>query len=323
MNAPSLLRWIPLCLTAALCDRTAVAQSTDASGKVEAEPGLHRVTFQAPEGRIHVYVPDDLAAGDTITGITITDSFGKDDPERAQSAKALRTYSLKFGAQESGTIQAGFTWAVPPALSGGTLDLALQDPKGKQIAKVTLPVAPKAEPGPADLQVPALIQTGRLFRVRGRFDGPLADISVRLGGQEVTVMARSPRMIVLRNGFQAPGLTEIEVREGSRTTKGELRNVGVQLSAQKLNLLKGETTTLTLVLLGLGGIKEAVSVELENKSSTVLSMEGGEKQVLTASPAQIQDGTFKVQRVLTGIQAGSFSINTNLVGSPTLTLKRD
>ena len=59
------------------------------------------------------------------------------------------------------------------------------------------------------------------------------------------------------------------------------------------------------------------------ESPTVLSIEGGEKQVLTVSPTQIQDGAFTVQRVLTGIKAGGFSINANLIESPKVSLKRN
>ena len=53
------------------------------SGKTETDWGLHTATFETPNGRIIVYLPDDVCPGDTISGSVSVDPVGSS--ERVQS----------------------------------------------------------------------------------------------------------------------------------------------------------------------------------------------------------------------------------------------
>ncbi len=135
-----------------------------------------------------------------------------------------------------------------------------------------------------------------------------------VGGEDLEMLAESPRKIVARNTSKQVGLSELEVNERDQTARGEFRTLGIKLSAPKLDLLRGEQTTLIVTVTGLEGIKEVVPLELENKSSSVIQMAGGEVQRINISPSQVQGGTYTTERPLTGVQRGAFTIIGTVTG---------
>ena len=86
--------------------------------------------------------------------------------------------------------------------------------------------------------------------------------------------------------------------------------MAINLSAPKLNLLRGETTTLHVVVVGLGGIAGDQSLDLENTSPSVIKMSGGDRQHINIRASEVRpDGTYSIDRTLTSIMAGSFGVN--------------
>jgi len=91
------------------------------------------------------------------------------------------------------------------------------------------------------------------------------------------------------------------------------RNIGINLSAPKLNLLRGETTSLHVVVLGLGGVAGDQSLDLENTSPSVIKMSGGDRQHINIRASEVRpDGTYSIDRTLTGIMAGSFGVTATV-----------
>jgi hypothetical protein len=81
------------------------------------------------------------------------------------------------------------------------------------------------------------------------------------------------------------------------------------LAADKLNLIRGEQTMLSVTLSGLDGVAGPVSMQLTNATPWTVRMEGGETQTITAQPEEFTGGVFTAKRSLTGLRAGGFSIN--------------
>jgi hypothetical protein len=112
------------------------------------------------------------------------------------------------------------------------------------------------------------------------------------------------------------------VKEGNSATKGTYRNVGVNLTAPKTNLLKGEHTELHVEVNGLQGIKEPVPLTLE--SNGVITMEGGMYQSLWIQPSQVgADGRYTTTRGITGVQTGGWSSTATVVTTPFNIILRD
>ena len=124
---------------------------------------------------------------------------------------------------------------------------------------------------------------------------------MKIGGTVVPPLAESLRKIVVQNTSNTVGPTNIECKENGPTTECPFRNIGIKLSAPKLNLRRGETTTLHIVVSGLSGITEDESLDVEDTTPSVVKMSGGEIQHIIIHPAEVQrDGTYSKDLTLTG-----------------------
>src|SRR3712207_4276971 len=159
----------------------------------------------------------------------------------------------------------------------------------------------------------SLGQQGSAISISGPFDGDLEKTSVRVGGQQMPAIAESPRGVVVRNTSERVGPSEIECREGEQTKTGPFRTIGVKLSATKLNLMPGEAAMLTVTVTGLEGIRQNVPLRLENGSTGVISLGGGNTQTVVIAPGDVQQGTYTTQRPISGIQAGGFTITATVI----------
>ena len=145
---------------------------------------------------------------------------------------------------------------------------------------------------------------------------------MKIGNQQITPIAESPRKLVFESPDNVIGPVEISLKEGDKEVKGTYRNVGVNLTAPKTNLLKGEHTTLTVQVEGLAGLKQPVPLTLDCKG--VITMEGGTFQPLVIQPSQVGgDGRYTTTRGITGVQTGGWVATATVVTQPFNIVLRD
>jgi len=165
-------------------------------------------------------------------------------------------------------------------------------------------------PQPGNYSTPPFGQAGRPVSVAGPFDGDFNNTAVKLANQPAQFLAESPRKVVVRNPANVIGRATIEVKEQNKVVAScSYQSVSIKLAAEKLNLIRGEQTTLTATLSGLDGVTGPVSMQLTNATPWTVRMEGGESQTITAQPQEFANGSFFATRTLTGVRAGGFSIN--------------
>src|SRR5688572_4140951 len=73
--------------------------TTGGSANVRTNGGLTTVTFETNPGNIRIYLPDDMRAGDTISGTLVAEPKGQTETERAKALEALRTYFVEIKPQ--------------------------------------------------------------------------------------------------------------------------------------------------------------------------------------------------------------------------------
>ncbi|MCM3870554.1 MAG: hypothetical protein ND895_07675 [Pyrinomonadaceae bacterium] len=285
---------------------TSAAKGFTVAGEVAG--GLNTTTFETPRGKIYVNLPDDLSAGDTLSGTVVAQAEGKDEKTRTQNQGELAGYVVEIEKQQTSSTNRILSLSIPTSIS--TTYLLLKDKKGREVARCELPVAqqPQKSPPGQEFGLPTMGQQGRPVEVTGIFDGDFKTTNLTVGGEEMEILAESPRKLVARNNSNKAGPSQLVVREQSRMATGSFRSVGLKLSALKLDLLRGEQTTLIVTVLGLEGIKAPVPLVLENKSPSVITMGNGTIERISISPSQVQGGTYTTERPLTGIQRGAFSI---------------
>jgi len=330
-----------------------VAESSEPSGnsqnaRAETIGGLRTVTFGTPQGQIHLYLPDDMMAGDTISGTVFVEPRKPASPtdevfvkqlyldflHREKPPGAENWISRVSVPEKTGTAQEPTKFVID--LNSNVLPIILKDADGKELGSFTFPIfvpqaATQAKPANNDLpgfQFPSLGQAGGPTVITGPFDGnssntmlkwcinltPSCEQSPSTGGV-IAPLAESPRKAVFQAPINVTGPIQIQLNEGKTETKAEFRNIRVDLSAPKTNLRKGESTTLKIEVNGLQGIKQPVPLTLDAQG--VITMEGGEYQPLLIQPSQVgADGRYITTRGITGIQAGGWGANATVVVQP-------
>jgi len=283
-------------------------------------------------GDLKVYLPDDMAAGDTISGTVVAEPKGNTEEERARNKDTLEGYVVEIGDQKVSASKGMFMWSVPasaPQMKPKYSLRIIEVSAGKELASAQLPVItslPKTTPTqtqtPSDYHLPTIGQQGHPVEITGPFDGNLSNTTLNwtaVRGENAEnvsgsfeILAESPRKCVVMSPHNFAGPVDVSLKERNVEAKGAFRNVGVRLSAPKTNLTKGESTTLTVQIEGLQRIQEPVSLHLVK--SGVVNMEGGDVQTILIPPADVQlDGGFTIKRTITGQQSGAFSVTATVV----------
>jgi hypothetical protein len=300
------------------------SQSDTLQGTVQATtedaPGIHRIIFTTPQGnQIFLNVPDDMTAGDTLSGTVIAEPAGKTDAERDKSLAEIKDLVVEIDGQQIPAAGKTFKLVLPANSTKKALAVALRNKRGKGLSTMDVPLLSDPPPYvPTDFELPTYGQAGRFIRVRGPFNGEITDTdALKLAGKEMTQLCESPRGKVVLNTSAVDGLTELELREQAEVRKGDFRNISLRMSAQNYRLLRGETTTLRVEVRGLGNLREEIPLRLENRSPQVMTLGGGNAQTLTIHPADVQaGGRYATERILTGVQPGNFMITATVVPSP-------
>lgn len=190
------------------------------SGKVETAQGLNKLTFDTLNGRVTTYLPDDLRAGDTISGTVVAEPKGSTAEERKANGDKLSEFKLNFAPQslDSKYIVVLGPRIDSPAEAGptnpnvGTFTVKLPDNFDYKIdlnaprtetETVTITVSgmiwfinnqsttpPSTEPpSPASpFRIPELGQQGRPLEIFGPFDGNASNTTLMFGPPRSTVL---------------------------------------------------------------------------------------------------------------------------------------
>src|SRR5438132_8711231 len=78
---------------------TQSSMQQNAATVVKTAGGLQTATFDLPQGKIRVNLPDDVMAGDTITGTVIPEPKGNTDEERNKNRDVLNGYVVQIAGQ--------------------------------------------------------------------------------------------------------------------------------------------------------------------------------------------------------------------------------
>ncbi|HEX6747091.1 MAG TPA: hypothetical protein VF092_07310 [Longimicrobium sp.] len=173
--------------------------------------GLHTATFAVPQGRVVVRLPDDMAAGDVISGTVVAEPEGRGDRERRRAEDELNGYVVEMGESRTAVSARVLRWTIPAALGGGMAAAVLRDRSGREVARAEVPVAgavphpPNDAPRPESWQLPRIGQQGKPLEIPGPFDGSFDNTRVGVGGRPVRPLAESPRKLVVESPREMTG----------------------------------------------------------------------------------------------------------------------
>jgi len=285
------------------------------SASTTTDRGLHTTTFQTDRGTVEVRLPDDLAAGDTLSGTVVARPSGRTAATTRRNADRLEGYVVELGEGRTEVRAGAFSWSVPAAVAT-SVTVVLRDNRGREVARDTVPVAPAARsPVTAGPSAPEVGQTGRPVAIDGAFDGRFGSSRVTIGAREAPLLAESPRKLVVESPTEVVGETTLVVTEGDATSEWPFRNLEILLSAPRTDLSRGERTTLRVEVSGLKGLREPIPIRVRNETPAVVRIEDGDTQTITIEPAEVgEEGRFVASRAIIGLGVGGFGISARIAG---------
>lgn len=182
--------------------------------------GVHTLEFNAPGGRIRVFLPDDLSAGDRVSSSFRIYPDGATAEAREKNSALLSGLMVETSYFSAPVGGGSVTFEVPKNAGGSTLVFTLAGNDGKRLGSSRIPIqfskhdARRPEkPTPFDYQCPVVGQAGRLIEIKGPFDGDFSTTDFKVGGVKPFVLSESPRKLVFESPSEVSGTVDLILNE--------------------------------------------------------------------------------------------------------------
>ncbi len=293
-----------------------VFAQTNKSPNTISENGLTSVVFETSEGVVTTYLPANLHSGDIISGTVITEPNGKNTKQITKNQKILNGYVIEMKDEKTLVDKQKLNWQLPADFTEGMVRLILRDTNGRELGVADLPV--NSEPRISmvglpvirnDFRIPGLLRSGETEMISGVFDGRADNTGLKLGDEDVDIIAESPEGLFVKVPENVTGSNILQLSEGEMQLEEEVHVADLNLSADKLTLAKGGQTKVNIKVSGLQNIEKPVDVQVTNLSPSVITIDGGNTQTLQINPDQVApDGTFTSDLNVKALLSGGFSL---------------
>jgi hypothetical protein len=315
---------------------------------------------KGPMVEVGVVVPRDVITGETASGsIVLNPNDYISIPgmrvvkgqvpgiQGAATATLLHDYSLRVGT-EGAALPADlpFSFTVTKELLVRVFRTGGREEDGwrAQIPLFTAGATP-VFPLPKNFSMPPLNLAGALQRIHGPFSGDSGHTTIHVNGVPVRLLAESPRGVYcLLPADLPPGPAEWTVNDQTRNVHLRSWVLALQMSADKLKLMKGESTAFHVYVKGVetipreawfgsGEVPEFVDpavirkflpdfnppspsqpgvlvLTLENMSTGTVNMSGGDRLAFTFRYGQDK---YEHHGTITAKRAGSFNVDGTLI----------
>ncbi|MBK7377011.1 MAG: hypothetical protein IPJ02_16125 [Chitinophagaceae bacterium] len=282
---------------------------------ISTQKGLTTASFNLPEGTITVYLPDDIRAGDLVSGTVLAVAGGKNARQTRKNLSALKKYSIEFDGQK-----------LPVAEANGRVQYRANDNKplqrflsvingeGVNAGEVGIKIpAAEAKPPAAACRIPTHALTAAPLRITGPFDGNSSNTTCTFSGKEATVLAESPRQCIIRFPETAGGKQTMQVTENDQQKcTGTVSGVDLHVTTGKLSLRRGERTFIKVEISGLQNLPAAAKLTLTNLSADVVVLQPSDHFIEMLYPDSVNTGRYENNFDVQSMKPGSFMVNVEL-----------
>ncbi len=182
--------------------------------------GVHVLDFNIREGRVKVFLPDDMAAGDTVSAYIGVYPSGNSPEARENNARILNSFTVETSFDSTPVGAGFFKLHIPMNTAGTLLMFSLRDQSSREFVSSSVPVklSPPSRgrgevPTPFDYQCPLVGQAGRLIEIKGPFDGDFGTTDFQIGNKKAQVLAESPRKLVFETPADVAGSVDLVLKE--------------------------------------------------------------------------------------------------------------
>ncbi len=269
--------------------------------------GLVTEEITSKDGKISVFLPSHLPQGKTISGTVFSEPEDEKTAKKAKQIENLAKYILKIGGeiiQSSGI----FTLQLPELEQ---TVLQVFSPENKLLRKINLALSnPEIQ---SELYIPKVVRSGAVEKVEGNFSGDILKAKLLIDEQPVDVLAGNESELFFKTSEIETGRHKISLDYEKAVFEEDINVVDYSLQAGKLNLKRGESTYIDVVVEGLEENKEPVLLNISNQTVGIVALEGGENQSILITPEKVDNsGIWRKRFNVQSLTSGSFSVSTNL-----------
>jgi len=264
-------------------------------------------------GRYTISLPDDIRPGDMISGSIKSFPDGKKDKEIEKNKESLSSNNIRIGDHvfPVSSPLVNFT------LSQKELDnllISITNKEGKILSSPTLTSSFNGQSViSSNFSIPTHCLVGSPLRITGPFDGNSDNTKCTIGGKPAEIIAESPRQCIVEFPADVKGPTTITIEENGVSIKENIGGVDMNITAGRMNLKRGESTYIDIAITGLENLSDDAVLSVANITTTVVTMIGGNVQVITIPPSGISGaGTYNQRFNIQSLLTGNFSINIDL-----------
>ncbi|MDH3493292.1 MAG: hypothetical protein OEM82_07060 [Acidobacteriota bacterium] len=208
--------------------RQGVQVLSNANASIETSAGIKTAIFDTDAGKIRFNLPEDMIAGDSLTGTVYALPAGKSENEQAKNLEKLNSHSIEAAGQVSAVSERFVRFQIPEDSSSESFGVSLVDKKGKKVSSVNLSLSMVSlSMDDGNYQIPEGGQTGRWINIFGPFDGDVTNTELRVGGKDANPLAESPRQSIFQSPADVIGPTELQFKEGNISVNRLFRNIDV------------------------------------------------------------------------------------------------
>lgn len=297
------------------------------TGKNSCPVGVNCFTVNiAPSSgqQVSFRLPKDIRSGDVITGSVI------EEKETNKSSSTLEGVVIEIDGKQTKLSQRLFSFIVPAGLV--SLPFLIKTVEGEVVESGQFPVGGPMYDLLSDLwwreplgglyNIEPVAQPGRPLSISGPFDGNAANTNVSLNGQTCEIITESPRKSIVEIPKEATaGTLELTIEENNSKESSKVNIINLNLRANKTSLLKGQKTTVSVVVSGLEGLDlrngNVIKLSLENQSPQTIAFLNEINNVIIKEikEGSVNNGNYEFSTRIVGVTKGSYSI-TATVAAP-------
>lgn len=273
-----------------------------------AQKGINLKEINLKEGKMKIYLPDDIRSGETISGTVVLEPEGSTEKIKNRNKAALQKYALSY-TEANGSVKSLSThFTILINQNNATIHV---NDGNKLISNYSIPVQ-KEDYKISSFVFPSHVLTQSPFRIHGPFDGNTSNTQCRINGTEIEILAESPRQCIMLMPVAESKPHVVSIIENGKEIQKSIYAVNMNVSAGRLELQKGEKTYVDVLVSGIQNLPASANLTVTNMTTGVVAMQGGEHQSINISPDNHPNNTYNKRFDIQSIKTGSFSVTVNL-----------
>ncbi|HSG31506.1 MAG TPA: SPOR domain-containing protein [Thermodesulfobacteriota bacterium] len=202
--------------------------------EIDSISAIQNIIFDTAAGKIIVSIPEDILAGDMISGTITKEPKGKNESDMMDNLSKLDKYSVEINNETTVVSERDIKFNIPKSSTGGVTYMILRGASGDEWARnyityqnSSLNIKSYEAPSPWEYQSPKIGRSSNPSVIKGPFDGNFGTTSIVIGNTSVKKIAESPRVLVFENPSNPIGNIDLVLNERGVNVKRKYSNIKV------------------------------------------------------------------------------------------------